>query len=75
MSQSVVLAGKLIALFDEPPVLGPLGIAVGPCRQHQGAQRSNVVGKGVGRRQPGIILCRQRRAILNFKVSQHRAGL
>ena len=43
VAQSVVLVG-------EPPVLSPLGIAFGPGRQHQGAQRGNIVGKGVGRR-------------------------
>ena len=43
LAQSVVLVG-------EPPVLGPLGVALGPGRQHQDAQRGNVVGKSVGRR-------------------------
>jgi hypothetical protein len=41
VAQSVVLVG-------EPPVFGPLSLALGPCRQHQGAQRGNVVGKSVG---------------------------
>jgi hypothetical protein len=50
VAQPVVLAGELIALFDEPPFLGPLGIALGPGRQHQCAQRRNIVGKGLGRR-------------------------
>jgi hypothetical protein len=43
LAQSVVLVG-------EPPVLGPLGVALGPGRQHQDPQRGNVVGKSVGRR-------------------------
>jgi hypothetical protein len=42
LAQSVVLVG-------EPPVLGPLGVALGPGRQHQDQQRGNVVGKSVGR--------------------------
>ena len=50
VAQPVVLAGELIALFDKPPFLGPLGIALGPGRQHQGAQPRNIVGKGIGRR-------------------------
>ena len=50
VAQPVVLASELIALFDEPPFLGPLGIALGPGHQHQGAQRRNIVGKGIGRR-------------------------
>ena len=45
VTQSVVLAGELIALFDEPRLLGPLGIALGPRRQHQRAQRRDVGGK------------------------------
>jgi hypothetical protein len=49
VAQSVVLAGKLIALFDQPAILGPLSVAFRPCRQHQRAQRSNIVGKGIGR--------------------------
>ena len=49
VAQSVVLAGKLIALFDQPAILGPLGVALRPCGQHQRAQRSNIVGKCVGR--------------------------
>jgi hypothetical protein len=49
VAQSVVLAGKLVALLDQPPILGPLGVALRPCHQHQPAQSSNVVGKGVGR--------------------------
>jgi hypothetical protein len=48
MAQSVVLAGQLIALFDQPALRGPLGVALRPRRQHQRAQRSNIVGKGVG---------------------------
>jgi hypothetical protein len=67
MAQAVVLVG-------EPPVLGPLGVALGPCRQHQGAQRGNVVGKSVGCRHARIIPRRRRHAMLNFKVSQHDAG-
>jgi hypothetical protein len=50
VAQSVILAGELIALFDEPPFLGPLGVALGPGGQHQGVQRGNIVGKGIGRR-------------------------
>ena len=50
LAQPIVLAGELIALFDKPPFLGPLGIALGPGRQHQGAQPRNIVGKGIGRR-------------------------
>jgi hypothetical protein len=50
VAQPVVLADELIALFDQSPLLGPLGVALRPCRQHQGAQRSKVVGKGVGPR-------------------------
>ena len=49
VAESVVLAGELIALFDRPPLLGPLRVALRPCRQHQRAQPSNVVGKGLGR--------------------------
>jgi hypothetical protein len=45
VTQSVGLAGALVALFDEPRRLGPLGIALGPRRQHQRAQRRNAVGK------------------------------
>ena len=79
VAQPVVLAGELIALFDQSPLLGPLGVALRPCRQHQGAQRSKVVGKGVGKGvgliTAGIISCRQRYAILNLKVSQRDAAL
>lgn len=50
VAQSVVLPSELIALFGQPPLLGPLGVTLHPCRQHQGAQRGNIVGKGVGRR-------------------------
>ncbi len=50
VAQPVVLAGELIAFFDQSPLLGPLGVALRPGRQHQGAQRSKIVGKGVGRR-------------------------
>src|SRR6185437_2617866 len=49
-AQSVVLAGELIALFDEMRFLGPLGIPLGPGGQHQDAQRRNIVGEGIGRR-------------------------
>jgi hypothetical protein len=45
VAQSVVLTSELIALFDEPRLLGPLGVALGPDRQHEGAQRCDVVGK------------------------------
>jgi hypothetical protein len=45
VTQSVVLAGELIALCDEPRLLVPLGIAFGPRHQHQRAQRRNVVGR------------------------------
>jgi hypothetical protein len=45
VTQPVVLPGELIALFDQPRLLGPLGIALGPRRQHQGAQRGDVTGK------------------------------
>jgi 3D-(3,5/4)-trihydroxycyclohexane-1,2-dione acylhydrolase (decyclizing) len=38
----------------------PLGVALRPCRQHQRAQRSNIVGKGVGLVTGGIIACRRR---------------
>jgi hypothetical protein len=50
VAQPIVLAGELIALFDQSALLGALGVALRPCRQHQGAQRSKVVGKGVGPR-------------------------
>jgi len=63
-----------VDLVSEPPVLGPLGIALGPCRQHQGAQRGNISGRVSGVATPGIIPRRRCRAILNFKVSQHDAG-
>ena len=49
VAQPVVLPSELIALFGQPPLLGPLGVTLRPCRQHQGAQRGNVVGKGVCR--------------------------
>ena len=47
VTQPVVLPGELIALFDQPPLLGPLGIALSPRRQHQRAQRSDVAGKAL----------------------------
>jgi hypothetical protein len=47
VAPSVVLAGELIALFQEPPLLRPLGIALGPRRQHQRAQRRDGVRKGL----------------------------
>ena len=75
VAQSVVLAGELIALFDELRFLGPLGIPLGPGGQHQDAQRRNIVGEGIGRRHARIISSRQRRTILNLKVSQHDAAL
>ena len=50
LAQSLVLAGELVTLLDQPSVLGPLGIALSPSRQHQGPQRSNVVGQSVGHR-------------------------
>ena len=46
VAQSVILAGELIALFDEPPFLGPLGVALGPGGQHQGVQRGNMRREG-----------------------------
>ena len=61
VAQPVVLAGELIALFDEPAFLGPLGISLGPGRQHQGAQRRNIVGKGVRRRHARDYLISPRR--------------
>ena len=53
VTQPVVLPGELIALFDQPRLLGPLGIALSPRRQHQGAQRGDVTGKA--------LLCRHNR--------------
>jgi hypothetical protein len=50
VAQPVVLASKLIALFDQSPLLRPLGVALRLGRRHQSAQRSKVVGKGVGPR-------------------------
>ena len=47
VAQPVVLPGQLIALFDQSPLLGRLGIALHPGGQHQGAPRGNVLGKGV----------------------------
>ena len=35
VAQLVVLTGELIALFDEPRLLRPLGVALSPSRQHQ----------------------------------------
>jgi hypothetical protein len=40
MAQAVVLVG-------EPLVLGALGIALGPRRQHQRAQRRDILGQGL----------------------------
>ena len=48
VAQSVVLPSELITLFGQPPLLGPLRVTLRPCRQHQGVQRGNVVGKAVG---------------------------
>ena len=45
LAQSVVLTSQLIALFDEPRLLGPLAVALGPHCQHQRAQRCDIVGK------------------------------
>jgi hypothetical protein len=50
VTQSIVLTGELVALLEHPSLLGPLGIALSPGAQHQGVQRSNVVGQCVGRR-------------------------
>ena len=44
VAQSVVLTSELIALFNEPRLLRPLGVALGPRRQHQRTQRDDVVG-------------------------------
>ena len=60
MAQPIVLSGKLIAFATQACVLGSLGIALGPRRQHQGAQRSDIVGKGRGRCHHPIIAPRQR---------------
>src|SRR6201981_2675696 len=45
MAQPIVLSGKLIVLVTQAGVLGTLG----PRRQYQGAQRSDIVGEGRGR--------------------------
>jgi hypothetical protein len=50
VTQSIVLTGELVALLEHPSLLGPLGIALSPGAQHQGVQRSNVVGQCVGHR-------------------------
>jgi hypothetical protein len=47
VAQPVILPGELVALFDQPRLLGPLGIALSPRRQHQGAQRGDVAGKAL----------------------------
>jgi hypothetical protein len=56
LAQPLVLAGELFTFLDRPSLLGLLGIALSPSRQHQGPQRSNVVGRVSGT--PGIISCR-----------------
>src|SRR5262249_16284463 len=58
VAQSVVLPGQLIALLDEPRLLGPLGVALGPRRQHQRAQRGDVVRQDLsGRVTLGLSHC------------------
>ena len=47
VAQPVVLPGELVALIRKARLLGPLGIALGPRRQHQRAQRRDVIGKGL----------------------------
>jgi len=47
VTQPVVLAGQLIAFFDEAGLRGPLRITLGPRRQHQGAQRSGILGQAL----------------------------
>ncbi len=47
LAQPIVLAGQLVALFDQPCLLGARGIALAPHRQHQSVQRRNVLGKGL----------------------------
>jgi hypothetical protein len=46
VAQSVVLTSQLIAFFDEPRLLGPFGVALGPRHQHQRTQRCDLVGLG-----------------------------
>ena len=48
VAQPVVLAGEPVALPRQPRLFGTLGIALGPRRQHQGAQRRDILGKGLG---------------------------
>jgi len=59
VAQPVVLAGELIALFDKPPFLGPLGIALGPGRRSAATSSGRVSGVVT----PGIISSHRRGAI------------
>jgi hypothetical protein len=59
VAQSVVLPGQLIALLDEPRRLGPLGVALGPRRQHQRTQRGDVVTQDLWARHARIIALRR----------------
>ena len=73
VAQSVVLTSELIALFDEPRLLRPLGVALGPRRQHQRTQRDDVVGKDLWAHDR-IIACANPVYQRNLQVSQKDAG-
>ena len=47
VAQPVVLPGELVALIRKARLLGLRRVALGPRRQHQRAQRRNVIGKSL----------------------------
>jgi hypothetical protein len=64
VSQPVVLAGELIALFDQPCLFGPLGVALGPRRQHQARSAAMPSGRASWVVTAAIIARRRRRGSL-----------
>jgi hypothetical protein len=63
LAQSVALTSELIAFFDEPRLLGPFGVALGPRCQHQRAQRCDAAMSSgrISGLTTGIIASRQSR--------------
>jgi hypothetical protein len=75
VAQPVVLAGELIALFDEPPFSARSASRSAQAVSTSARSAARSSGRESGVVTPGIISCRQRYAILNRKVSQRDAGL
>jgi hypothetical protein len=55
MAQTIIAAGKLVALGGELRLFGARGIAFGPGRDQHRAQRGDVVRQGLGGRVHGPI--------------------